>query len=391
MHELNSDNDTPCRILFVDDEPAVLHGIARSLHSVRKQWEVDMAGSAEEALALVRRHAYQVVVSDMCMPGASGADLLQQIQAISPDCVRLMLTGHADVTTALAAVNQGYVFQLLVKPCPGVQLIHSLELALRQYELQTVERTLLRSQLEHAQRMAVIGQFTAGIVHDVNNLLAGITGLSGTEIFVEREEAMRMIHESGNRAVELTRELMAFSRRDEDRPLQSVDLGAVVQSCANLIRPIFGPGILLEAQVSADLLPVWGHAGKLKQIITNLLMNARDVTPADGTILVSAGNRPADPEKARVAPDQRGDPMVCLAVTDHGCGMDEATRNRLFEPFFTTKAAGKGTGLGLSLVRQLVDQHRGWIEVESAPGAGSTFRVFLCAAATGNTGQPPAQ
>jgi signal transduction histidine kinase len=173
---------------------------------------------------------------------------------------------------------------------------------------------------------------------------------------------------------------MGFSRRDEDQPLRSLDLGAVVKACTGLVGPIFGCGISLKTQVSADLLPVWGHAGKLKQIITNLVMNARDVTPPRGVVLVSAGNRPVDPEGAPGAPDQRAGPMVCLTVTDHGCGMDEATRNRLFEPFFTTNGPGKGTGLGLALVRQLVEQHRGWIEVESTPGAGSTFRVFLRAA-----------
>lgn len=377
MRKVAESNGVQRRILFVDDEPAVLDGFARILRPVPEGWTIEFVSDPHEALHRVRAQPFHVVVSDMRMPGLDGTELLGRVREVSPDSVRLMLTGQADLATAVAAVNQGHVFQLLHKPCERDRLVACLKRAVQQADLQVAERNLLRSQLEHAQKMAVVGEFTAGIVHDVNNILSGISGLSRSDSTIDHQCARTMINESAHRAAALTRELMSFSRRDEDQPMGPLDLPEVVHACTGLLISMLECRVVLRTAVPVALPRVWGHSGRLKQVITNLVINARDATPDDGEIALTARERTVDAVEAADRPGWRAGRFVCLAVADTGCGMDEPTRRRLFEPFFTTKAAGQGTGLGLSLVQRLIAQHQGWIDVESTPGAGSTFRVFL--------------
>jgi signal transduction histidine kinase len=364
-------------LLFVDDEPAVLDGIARSLHFAAGRWTTHYALGAEEALALIREHDFRVVVSDMRMPGMNGDELLRRISELAPDCVRIMLTGQLDLETALSAVNQGHVFQLLIKPCERELLRSVLEQALRQYELQTIERTSLRHQLAHSQKIAAVGELAAGVVHDVNNILAVISALSSEAGLAGHQGALGTIYEAANRASELTRELMGFCRRDEAMPEDVVDVGATLASCARLVRPMITCLLTLRTEVDDGLPGVSGHAGKLKQIIMNLAINARDATPEGGEIVITARKYSFRPDEIGGHRDRRAGEFVRLAVSDTGRGMDAAHCERIFEPYFTTKAAGAGTGLGLALVQRLVQEHRGWIEVTSVPGKGSTFAVYL--------------
>ncbi|MFO1487738.1 MAG: ATP-binding protein [Verrucomicrobiota bacterium] len=359
------------RILFVDDEPMLLSSIERTLLPMRQHWECEYVGDAAAALRRLKAGAFHVVVSDMRMPVMNGAELLARAATIAPDTVRVMLTGNADFDTAMEAVNEGHVFQFLLKPCDGGKLIQSLTAALRQHELQQAQRELSRARIEHAEKMSVIGQLAAGINHDLNNILQGImlhselALLNTTSAPPAVTNTFGLIKEAAGRAAELTRELNGFSRTDSEAKFRQVDVRQLIDTTTRMVRPMMKKQIELQVGVAEGLPPVLGDTGKLKQILLNLLINSRDAMSGKGCIRIAA-------ELCAGRPQQ-----VCLSVTDNGCGMDEATQKRLFEPFFTTKEVGKGTGLGLFMILQLVEQHHGSLEVESAVGRGTTFRLFL--------------
>lgn len=365
-------SDKPCRVLFLDDEQAVLDGLARQLRNPPAPWRFEFAADPGEALQRVITRRYDIVVSDMCMPGVRGDEWLKQVHAVSPDTIRIALSGRDDRATTLSALNGGHVFYFLTKPCLRGELLRVLDLARRQSEIALAERDMLRGKLEHAERIATVGQFAAGILHDLNNFLGVVLNASHPRSGLAGSEALDLIHANARRMSELTGDLVAFCRRDERGELHPVDIGEVIRSATRLLGPLLPPTVELRIEI-ADALPhIQGRATELKQVLTNLVLNARDAMPAGGPIHVSAELC------ATVARNGRGDePLVCLSVADEGSGMDESTRRRLFEPFFTTKPEGAGTGLGLALVKQIVDRHNGRIQVDSVAGIGTTFRIFL--------------
>jgi len=367
------------RILFVDDEAEVLESLARCVHARSGEWACEFVATGEEALARLATEPFHVIVADMRMSGMDGATLLQRVEQLVPDTVRVMLTGSTDLRTAVEAINRGHVFHFLLKPCERDHLLHSIAKAVRQHHLQSAERNLLRAQLEHAQKLGLIGQMSAGVAHDLNNILGTITLLSDSswrnDPAAAESPELRQIHEAALNAAALTRELTTFSRREADESLTPLDLREVVNAAAILVKPLLQKQARLVVNLPAEALPVLGDAGRLKQILVNLVINARDATPPDGEITVEA-ERWEEPDGGAAGPQVR------LTVRDTGRGMDEATRQRMFEPFFTTKTAGQGTGLGLATVKELVDLHHGRVEVHSTPGQGTDFHIYLPAQVT---------
>lgn len=369
------------RFLFVDDEPAILNAIERYLRPVRQVWDCEFVSNPIVALNRIRASGFHVLVADMVMPGMNGAELLAKTRDESPDTIRVMLTGNADMQTALAAVNQGHVFQFLVKPCGGEQLFQSLAIAARQYQLREAERALLRTQLEHTEKMTVIGQLAAGINHDLNNIMTAImmqTDLALADASSKSipRPALEQIRQATLRAAQMTRELNSFSRAENGVQWNNLDLRAVVDSCLCIVRPLLTKQVALVTDLPASLPQIRGDAGKLKQALMNLVLNARDAMPEGGEIKLTVREvaLPTDPTGN---PRHHAGPHLCLVVADNGCGMDAPTQAKLFKPFFTTKAAGKGTGLGLFMVAQILEQHGGWVEVDSAPRRGTRFLIYF--------------
>jgi CheY-like chemotaxis protein len=177
-------------------------------------------------------------------------------------------------------------------------------------------------------------------------------------------------------AANLTRQLLTFSRR-EAKQARDLDLGEVIGSVIKLLQRILGEDISLETRFAPSLPLVHADPGMIEQIIMNLAINARDAMANGGQLSVSLDSLTIDPARAAGHPHVSSGPFVCIAVGDTGCGISSENISRIFEPFFTTKDIGKGTGLGLAIVFGIVEQHHGWIEVESELDHGATFRIFL--------------
>ncbi|MGO9478995.1 MAG: response regulator [Limisphaerales bacterium] len=243
------------------------------------------------------------------------------------------------------------------------------------------ERLNIENQLRQAQKIEVVGQIAAGIAHDFNNILSVIQGHAELQLNMghEDESLGESLHEIGRasaRAASLTRQLLAFSRKQmlHRRPL---DLRESLNNLSKMLRRIIGEHINLRIQCAENLPPVFADAVSLEQVIINLAVNARDAMPRGGPLTITVEPVAIDAKYKEREPDAVIGDYVRLSVADEGIGMDETVRKKVFEPFFTTKEVGKGTGMGLATAYGIVKQHQGWIEVESQPGVGSVFKVFL--------------
>jgi PAS domain S-box-containing protein len=248
-------------------------------------------------------------------------------------------------------------------------------------------RKSLEGQLLQAQKLESIGQLAGGVAHDFNNILtATIMHLDSLQehpsLDPETQETVTELMENAKRAANLTQQLLLFSRRSV-MVMKVLDLNDLVANLLKLLGRLIGEHIKVRFDRSAGLPSVVADPGMLEQLLTNLAVNARDAMPKGGLLTISIVPVQVDAERLKGKPDVQPGPFVCLSVADTGCGMDEATLARIFEPFFTTKDVGRGTGLGLATVHGIVAQHKGWVEVASALGQGTTFKIFLPATAQG--------
>jgi two-component system cell cycle sensor histidine kinase/response regulator CckA len=239
----------------------------------------------------------------------------------------------------------------------------------------------VQEQLLQAQKMEAIGRLAGGVAHDFNNLLTVV--LSYVSLLLptfaphdRRREHLEEIGRAGERGAALTQQLLAFSRQQviERRVL---DLALIVGDMGAMIRRLVGEDVAVEAAIAPDLGRIKADAGSIEQVILNLVINARDAMPAGGTLRIEARNVELDEGSGHEHLGGGAGAHVLLAIHDTGTGMDRATQQRIFEPFFTTKPKGKGTGLGLATVFGIVTQAGGHIRVDSAPGRGTTFEVYL--------------
>jgi PAS domain S-box-containing protein len=233
-------------------------------------------------------------------------------------------------------------------------------------------------QFRQAQKMEAVGQLAGGVAHDFNNLLTVLSGhtdllLNDSELPAHVRDSLEQMRDATRRAATLTRQLLAFSRKQVLLP-SVLDLRAIVNDMGRMLRRLIGEHIELRVSVAPDLWPVRADQGQIEQALLNLAVNSRDAMPRGGILTITAANREAGHGPPGESPAGRA---VALAVRDSGSGIDPSVRERIFEPFFTTKPRGQGTGLGLAMVYGIVKQSGGSIAVDSAPGAGTTFTLYL--------------
>ncbi|HET8732701.1 MAG TPA: hybrid sensor histidine kinase/response regulator, partial [Anaeromyxobacteraceae bacterium] len=367
------------RVLCVDDEPNLLAGLANVL---RRRYDVATAGGGPEALQLVARSApFDVIVTDYRMPSMDGAEFLRRVREVSPGSVPVLLTGHATLEGAIAAVNEGRVFRILLKPCPPEILLGAIEEAIAQgrapaFEKKRLEEEIegLSGELQEASRLATAGRLASGFGHEINNMvavldgtIAGIRDATGNGGALDPEDIAALAHVRKHLATH-GRNLMRLGRPQKPGKGAS-DLGRAIQDAVTMLKET---GPLKRANVVVDVPPgpvrVLLDETPLEQILLNLVKNASEAVNAirDRTPTI------------RVAVSV--DPIVRTAscsVSDDGVGVAAERMDRLFEPYHTTKPAGAGTGLGLFVVRHIVETAGGSVAARSREVQGSTFTFTL--------------
>jgi len=244
------------------------------------------------------------------------------------------------------------------------------------------ERRWLEAQLRQAQKLETVGQLAGGIAHDFNNILAVI--LANTELLrsslpsdrADLSDSVEKIRAAASGGASMVRGLLTFSRR-ADLTFTTLDLREVVARLGQLVRALLQDDVELRIIVPPAACPVRGDASALQQLLLNLVTNARDAMPSGGTLIIEAMLGPHHRSLPENVPWVDGEAFFCVAVSDTGVGMDEATVEKIFEPFFTTKAPGAGTGLGMAMVYGIAKQHGGFVHVYSELGAGTSVKVYL--------------
>jgi two-component system, cell cycle sensor histidine kinase and response regulator CckA len=243
------------------------------------------------------------------------------------------------------------------------------------------EKRTLEKQLRMAQKMEAVGRLSGGIAHDFNNLLGVIIGYAGVLKKALRADNALLEHaveieKAGQRAASLTKQLLAFSRQQVLTPAV-LDLNTLVLDLEKTLLRLLGEDIQISMELSPGLEKVKADRSQIEQVILNLAINSRDAMPSGGRLRIHTANSDLDQAYTRTHPGSTVGSYVLLTVSDTGIGMDGETLAHIFEPFFTTKEPGKGTGLGLATVYGVVKQSNGYIWVESAPGKGAAFQVYL--------------
>ncbi len=311
-------------------------------------------------------------------------------QLLAPDCLDLL----RQRAQSRRAGNFGrstceYVFvakdgrRIPVEVCTSALTRKGQVVAVHGIARDTTERKQLEEQLRQSQKLDAIGRLAGGVAHDFNNILAVINGYASMLLGQLQPEAdpvalrtgLGEILKAGESAADLTRQLLAFSRKSLITP-RVLQFQEVLHGMEGMLCRLIGEDIHLRVASAPNLWPVRADPSQLQQVVLNLAINARDAMPRGGTLSLSLRNYLHEVTSSS-HPSLRPGPYVLLQVRDDGEGMDAETLDQLFEPFFTTRSGGKGTGLGLATVYGIVQQSEGAIEVESAPGTGALFRVFL--------------
>ncbi|HEX7230973.1 MAG TPA: ATP-binding protein [Candidatus Binatia bacterium] len=347
--------------------------LAQSAEAIHRGEDVDFSGSAVTELEQLR----EALLEGSAVARAAESERQQRILA---DAKR------AEAERAQEALQQ-FANELENRVAERTEALRSANTALlRDFE----ERKKLEQQLIQAQKMESIGTLAGGIAHDFNNLLNIIQGYSflmrNSQSHVEEfEESLNTIDETVDRGTALVQQLLTVAQKTSGKPTL-LNANQLLEGFIKIVRETFPKDIEVNFSLSPNLPPIMADKTQLEQVVLNLLVNARDAMPEGGRLSVETSLVSAAKLNSNVA---GADGYVCIKVTDTGVGMDQSTRNRIFEPFFTTKNKSQSTGLGLSVVYGIVQNHNGFVEVDSEPGLGATFRVYLPMSSSSHETPPP--
>jgi signal transduction histidine kinase len=378
-------------ILVVDDEPDVVESVQNLL---RLQYRVVGATRAQEGIEKMKQQEVHVVMTDQRMPEMTGVELLHHIRGEHPDCIRLLITGYADIRAVVDAINQGNVYRYITKPWDPEELLTIIHQAVEHYELLAGRKRLLAElQVKNEELEEVNGQlrqadelkaaFIRVASHELRTpltILLGLSDLAARTPGVENplKDWLTRSQKAAGRLQHLVDQVIKMLMAGRyDRPLERnpVELGRLLQEAAEDVRPFV---VLRRQQLQLDLPADLGRinveSGKIRDSVGHLLLNAIKFTPDEGRICLAARRTPEG--------------GTTITVSDNGVGIDEQSLKRIFEPFFTSfdvsrhssgqfEYGRRGLGLGLSVVDAFVKLHGGKVKVDSEPGKGTTFTITL--------------
>jgi len=375
----------PLRLLLVDDSPTDAKLIVEALRRAGLELVFDRADTAQAMRAALDKGGVDAVLCDWSMPKFSAMRALALVREMGLDLPFILVSGTIGEEAAVEAMRAGandYVLKDNI-----ARLAPALEREIRDGSEREARRRsdaalhLSESHLRQAQKMEAIGRLASGVAHDFNNILSVV--LSYCSLIRDNlrlDDPMRddveEIGKAGRRAADLTRQLLLFSRQQVVET-KVIDLNDMLASMDKMVRRIVGEDVEVRSTHVDASCRVRADPGSIDQVIMNLVVNARDAMPTGGTLTMATANVTLDERTALARQGAKPGSYVMFAVTDTGTGMDTATQARIFEPFFTTKEVGKGTGLGLSTVFGIVRQSGGAIRVQSEPGHGASFEVYL--------------
>lgn len=366
------------KILMIDDSPydraLIQRRIQKEFQAVEFV-EVIRHSDLDEAFT---QQDFDLALTDYRLQWTDGLWLLQTIKAHLPLLPVIMVTDTGSEEIATEGMKAGLSDYVLKRE------LHRLPLAIKESLEKArliAERKQLEEQVRQAQKMESLGQLVSGIAHDFNNILAGILGytdqsLSKIDATHPVYEGLRHTRESTLRAAQMVRQLLAFSRHQVLEPAY-IDVNTVVTDLLDFIKKVIGEHIEIVFTPAPNIQTVFADKVQIEQVVMNLCINARDAMPNGGQLCITLQNISLDKTARQVQTAEQAGTYVEITVRDTGTGMDEQTRERIFEPFFTTKEVGKGTGLGLSTVHGIIGQHKGFINVESTLGKGTSFSIYL--------------
>ena len=365
-------------ILLVEDNPDHIMLMEAALKNSDPQFEVDLACSGSECLERLSKSSYDVVLLDYSLPKMNGLEILARIHQLESDIPVVMITGQGDENIAVQAMKKGAYDYVSKSGDFLVTVPMVIQQAIEKHKI-IEEKALLETQLVQSQKMESIGILAAGISHDFNNLLTGILGyasLMKMQLDTEHEfySYVNVIEESAQKCAELTQRLRSMSRRTEFQK-KPMCLNDTIGEIVRLLEGTIDKKRSSQTHLEPDLNTVDADSGQMHQAILNICINARDAMPTGGELLIKSDNIILDEAFCRFRMNARPGKYIRISISDTGVGIEKQDIDHIFEPFFSQK--GMGTGLGLSIVYNVLQNHGGFVEVESELGQGTTFKIYL--------------
>lgn len=377
------------RILLVDDEENVLKSLLRIFKGIK--YDIYTAFSGAEGIKMIKNRNFHLIISDYRMPEMNGVEFLKKARDISPDTIRIILTGNADIETAISAINEGNVYKFLLKPWDTETLKIDIKRSLEYYDLIMHRRALnvelkkkneqledmnknleklveeRTQQLIQSEKMAALGQMAGQIGHEIKN---NLTVLSGNLQLMQMNKVDKKIYDRSMHLFENELERMKVHANNlltlgKPKPSRFENLN-IIDILKVSIDSMIETGIIKYYTIIkdfADNLPeIYGDESKICQVFTNLIINAHHAMNGKGKLTFTA-----DVSKT-------GD-YIETKIKDTGEGIAKENLQKIFEPFFTTKSEGKGSGLGLLVVKKIMDEHNGYIKVKSELNIGTDMSL----------------
>ncbi|MFO8056818.1 MAG: response regulator [bacterium] len=384
-------------VLMVDDEANVLRSLKRILRP--EPYKIVTAESGEEALEYIRENYVNMIISDQRMPGISGIQLLESAREISPDTIRIILTGYSDLQAAEDAINRVQIYRFLSKPWSDEDLKNTIREGLNKWWLEHENKKMFRTiqeqnrslknwntrleqkveertrdlretqdQLIQSEKMASLGVLAGGVAHEINNPLGGILGI--TQLLLadsvedkQLKEDLETIQNAALHCSEIVKNLLSFSRGNERQQKDMTSLPQMVEEVLTLIGHTFRKkNVQLDKNIPGDFPYLVVNQHQIKQVIMNLVINAVQASGKGDTVHLRAR--------------RNEDRTISIEIADHGEGIPQEIEDKIFDPFFTTKPEGQGTGLGLSVSYRIVREHGGKITVASTEEGTSVCLVL---------------